>query len=226
MRILALETSTRAASIAVLRGETLLEQAMLDPHKRTAQALTPAIAAVLDAAGWRPREFELVAVTVGPGSFTGLRIGVTTAKTLAYAAGCEVMGVDALEVTAWQVPRDIDHVWAVADAQRQQVCCGTFARNECGQMQARGPWQVIDNDRWLAGLGSADAVTGPGLQPLLGRIPAGVTVVDRELWTPTAPAVGRLAYRQFQSGRRDDVWRLVPRYSRKSAAEEKWEKRR
>ena len=61
------------------------------------------MAAVLSEAGWRPRDVELVAVTIGPGSFTGLRIGVTTAKTFAYAVKCQAMGIDTLEGVAPRV---------------------------------------------------------------------------------------------------------------------------
>ena len=66
----------------------MLAEQPLDPTRRSAQTLAPAIATLLDAVEWRPADVELVAVATGPGSFTGLRIGVTTAKAFAYAAGC------------------------------------------------------------------------------------------------------------------------------------------
>src|SRR5437773_12166637 len=104
MRVLALETSGTAGSVAVLDDEQLLTAVALDPAQRTARTLAPAIRDVLKHVGWAPTDVQLVAVTAGPGSFTGLRLGVTTAKTFAYAAGCEVLGVNTLEVIAGRAP--------------------------------------------------------------------------------------------------------------------------
>ena len=99
-RILAIESSGRHASVATLWGDAdgtrLIGQTLLSGDERTAQVLAPAIQQLLAAADWSPKSVELVAVTVGPGSFTGLRIGVTTAKAFAYAIGAEVLGVNTL----------------------------------------------------------------------------------------------------------------------------------
>jgi tRNA threonylcarbamoyladenosine biosynthesis protein TsaB len=68
-------------------------------------------------------------------------------------------------------------------------------------------------------------VTGPGLARLINRLPTGVVALEERLWQPRAAVVGRLAVRYYTQGRRDDLWKLVPRYYRRSAAEEKWEAR-
>src|SRR5687768_6416743 len=110
LRILALETSGRSGSVAALIGQVVpvrtrvIGQQALDDHQRNAQSLAPAIRSLLDVAGWRPADVQLVAVTAGPGSFTGLRVGVTTAKVFAYATSAAVLGVDTLEVIAQQAP--------------------------------------------------------------------------------------------------------------------------
>ncbi|MEX0712672.1 MAG: tRNA (adenosine(37)-N6)-threonylcarbamoyltransferase complex dimerization subunit type 1 TsaB, partial [Pirellulales bacterium] len=91
MRILALETSGKSGSVAVLRGDVLLAEEPLEPSQRSAQSLAPAMRQLLEAVAWTPRDVQLVAVTLGPGSFTGLRVGVTTAKTFAYAVGAVVV---------------------------------------------------------------------------------------------------------------------------------------
>jgi hypothetical protein len=71
----------------------------------------------------------------------------------------------------------------------------------------------------------AKVVTGPGLVRVLDRVPPGVKVLDQTFWHPRAEVVARLAARQYAEGRRDDLWKLVPRYYRRSAAEEKWDAR-
>ena len=225
MRILALETSSFTATVAALENGTTLGQTGLDPHQRTARSLAGGIATQLDTVGWQPRQIELVAVTEGPGSFTGLRVGVTTAKTLAYVVGAELIGVNTLAVIAAQVPPDALVVDAILDAHRRQVFSARFHRRGDGVLEMMGQTHVIEIDGWLARLEPSTTVTGWGLRELQDRLPQDIPVVDQRWWTPEAATVGKLAYRDFQAGRRDDLWKMVPRYYRPSAAEEKWEAR-
>lgn len=220
LRILALETSTRDASVAVLDGEQVLGQASLGRHRRTAETFAQAIAQQLDAVNWRPRDIQLVATTIGPGSFTGLRIGVTAAKSLAYAIGAEVFAVGTLDVIARQTPAEFDRVYPVLDAQRQQLFVAAFCR-DTDDWVATSSMQIVDADPWLASLPSGATVIGPGLARLYDRIPAGVRMVCDARWTPRAATVGQLAHRRYLCGERHDLWTLDPQYGRDSAAEEK-----
>jgi hypothetical protein len=83
------------------------------------------------------------------------------------------------------------------------------------------PARIIDNEQFLAALAPGDIVTGSGLKRLASQLPPQVVVVEESLWTPRAATVGRLAWRDYRLGRRDDYWMLAPRYLRQSAAEEK-----
>src|SRR5271163_2151267 len=96
-RILALETSELTGSVAAAADGNVLAELQLDPQQRSAQSLAPAIRALLAQVGWQPADIDLLAVTIGPGSFTGLRVGVATAKVFAYACGAEVLGISTLE---------------------------------------------------------------------------------------------------------------------------------
>lgn len=221
MRILALESTGQAGSVALLQDETIVREATLPPSDRSAKTLAPAIRRLLAEAGWQARGIELIAVATGPGSFTGLRIGVTTAKTLAYAIGAPVIGVNTLQAIATQAPSEIERLSAIVDAQRQQVFAGDFVREASGEFVERGQIRIVEDDAFLAGLSPSTVVSGPGLQKLVDRLPADVNCVPIENWEPRAATIGRLGWRQFQSGRRDDLWRLVPHYFRQSAAEEK-----
>lgn len=226
MRILAVETTERIASVAALASGQLLEQRTTPPEQRSAQALAPAIQSLLQHVAWQPSDVELVAVPVGPGSFTGLRVGVTTAKTFAYAVAAEVLGVNTLEVIAELAPAEIDELEVVMDAQRQQLFVGRFARDTSGHFQAREITHIVGEADWLARLTSRPvAVTGPGLRKLCPRVPEGILVVDSALWAPTAAVVGQLAWRKYEAGERDDLWKLAPQYFRASAAEDKWRER-
>ncbi len=250
MLILAFDTSGLAGSVALLDGARLLVERPLDAARRSAQTLAPAIAEVLREQGIQPNEVGLVATTVGPGSFTGLRVGVTTAKSWAYATGGAVIGLSTLQVIAEQVPAELrlaaSEIQTVLDAQRKELFVGRF-RAASGQRLAEDA--IIPADRWLEflstsfnpepeatasahapcasgyGLNEISAasiiVTGIGLSRLLDRLPPGVIAVPQDLWEPRAATIGRLAWQEFERGRRDDLWRLAPVYLRPSYAEEK-----
>lgn len=222
MRILSIETSGRSGSVAALVGNNLLAQIELDPRERSAAGLAPAVRQALAQSGWPPRSFQLVAAAVGPGSFTGLRIGITTAKVLAYAAGAECLGIDTLDTIAAQVPGEIDRerVVAAIDAGRREVFTKRFVRQASGWM-ADEPSAIEPIEVWLARLSPGDAVSGPAIEMLAGRLPSGMLVVDAQLWQPMAATVGRLAAARYAAGERGDVWKLAPVYLRRSAAEEK-----
>ena len=118
MRILALETTERIGSVAASDGDNLLLCNDLNRDERGAQSLAPGIRDLLDQVGWGPADVELVAVTQGPGSFTGLRIGLTTAKVFAYATGAALLGIDTLRVIAARTPDNVDDLAVAIDAQR------------------------------------------------------------------------------------------------------------
>jgi tRNA threonylcarbamoyladenosine biosynthesis protein TsaB len=223
-RILAIETSGRHGSVALLscvsdRAE-VLKQIELSGNERTAQILAPSIRGLLNEKNWSPKSVDLVAVAVGPGSFTGLRIGVTTAKTFAYAAKTQLLGINTLEAIAAQAPAADGRLWAMLDAQRQELFAASFARSESGLTTVRET-HIISVASWLAGLQPGDRVSGPALSRIAKSMPANVNVVPQDLWQPMATSVGQLAWKKFQTGQTADIWQLVPQYYRSSAAEEK-----
>lgn len=226
MLILALETSSLAGSVALLADDNLLAERMLPTGRRSAVTLAPAIDELLQSAGRRSADVQLVAVTIGPGSFTGLRVGVTTAKTFAYAAGCEVLGLDTLEVIAWQskpqpaIGLTGPEIHSILEAQRKELYLARFrwAVDELTRIEAN---RIVAADAWLAALTPDTVVTGAALGRLEERLPPGVVAAPPEHRDPRASTVGRLALRDYQRGRRDDLWKLSPHYLRPSAAEEK-----
>lgn len=223
-RILALETSGREGSVAALDGEQLLGSIELDPRLRSAQSLAPAMQTLLQQVAWRPGDVSLVAVTVGPGSFTGLRVGVTTAKAFAYAVGSEIIGIDTLDVIAAQAPLEDGSLSVALDAQRGDVFACDY-RVASGRATALGPARIVAADAWSAALPAGTWVSGPALEKLRSQLPGTLAVVDSSWWQPRAATVGRLAAAVFAAGMRDDVWRIAPKYLRSSAAEEKWQQK-
>ncbi len=237
MRILAIDASAKEFSVALLENKKLVFSEAegyfvgLRPSKRgSASLLIPAIRHGLETVNWRPADLELLAVTIGPGSFTGLRVGVVTAKSLAYVHQTPLVAVNTLEVLAAQAIQglkgkpDIHRVNAVINAQRQQLFSARFSATADDLVKKVGSTEIVDRDSWVENLEAGETVTGNGLRPLveqLGSERQDVVVAPREFWDVTAAAVGRIALTHFRNGRRDDPWSLVPEYYRPSAAEEK-----
>ena len=176
----------------------------------------------MDQVGWTPQDVELVAVTAGPGSFTGLRIGIATAKAFAYAVGAEVLGVDTHETLAWPCPGEVSRLATVIDAQRGQVVSPCLrAKRFRANLAPPNESELLDVDCWLASLVPGTRVTGPILHRIADRLPEDCEPLPQDLWHPSAGSVALLAHSQHPAGRRDDLWQLMPVYSRPSAAEEK-----
>ena len=225
MRILAIETVETTGTLAALDDERVVAERALDPSRRSAQSLAPGIDALLSEVGWHANDVELVAVANGPGSFTGLRIGVTTAKVFAYAIGCQVVGVHTLRAIAERVPSDIDRFAVVLDAQRGELFVADFRRSIDGHLEGHETTRVVNRDECIAGLTSGDVVTGPGLAKIEGPLPSGVLALDADLWPPTASAVGKVGWQLFAAGERISPFDLVPQYFRRTAAEEQWRRK-
>lgn len=223
MRILAIETSSAHASVAALADCKVLAELQLNPVQRGAEALAPALADLLGRVGWRPRDVQLVAVSIGPGSFTALRVGVTTAKTFAYVVGAEVLAVGTLEAIAAQLAESGtgETIATAIDAQRGEVYAARFRRHAPFDIECITPDAIRPADEWIASLSRETLVGGPALDALAARLAGDVHTAPRDAWLPTAATIGRLAAVKYAKGHRDDLWHLVPRYLRRSAAEEK-----
>jgi tRNA threonylcarbamoyladenosine biosynthesis protein TsaB len=228
MTVLAIETATQTCSVALVQEETTLASRVLPPETKAAKYLAPAIREVLAEAGKDLDEVTALSIDVGPGSFTGLRVGIGLAKGLAFARDLPVYGILSLDALAEQARQELaPDVLAggfatILDAYRGQVFVKGFGKP--GSDPA-GEATVIDLDEWLAG--------PEGQSLLFGQVPKArlADVRDRRLFLPAgeqavpqASAVGRLAARRIAIGHPpDDVFAMLPVYLRKSAAEEKAE---
>ncbi len=224
-RVLILETSSRTGQVALALGDELRGVRHLDEARRNARDLAPATAALLAEQGWRPRDLQAVIVSRGPGSYTGLRVGIMSAKTFAYATGCALLAVDAFAALALQAPPSAPRVDVLADAQQDKVYVQSFVRSAEG----RQPSTELAIRRFADWLSTREAnawVTGPGLLKWATHLPSDVPKVDTSLWEPQAASLLRIGLARYLEGQRDDPWMLEPLYLRPSSAEEQWRARR
>lgn len=226
IRILAIETTVDEGSVAAFAGTEPMAEIPLDRDVRSAQSLAPTLKSLLESISWEPQSISLVAVDIGPGSFTGTRIGVTTAKAFAYAVGAECLAVRSLEVVAEQMPSTPTDLSVAINAQRQQVFTATFSCEQPRKPLTDEEIQILDNDVWLQSLAPQTTVSGLALEKLAPKLPSNVHTAPQETWIPRASTIAQLAAERYTAGHRDDLWKLKPLYLRRSAAEEVWLKRK
>lgn len=225
LRLLLLETSHQPGLVALAEGDRVLGERSLDQARRHARDLVPAAKELLAERAWSPRDLQGVIVGIGPGSYTGLRVGIMSAKTLAYATGCALIGVETFAAIAWQAPAEAMRLAVISDGQQGKIYVQHFSRSPSG-------WSIDDAlairpfAEWLATCPADTWVSGPGLETFLDRVPTRQSVVPRPDWSPRAEALLALGLTAYRSGRRDDPFALEPLYLRPSSAEELWAKRK
>ena len=228
MHLLAIDTSTPQAVLALLRNDRLFTRVVQrgDAGGRHGQHLLPMVASLFAEAELPFQALDAVAVGLGPGSYTGLRVGLTAAKVLAFALGKPLVGLESFTVLAQNVSDDRDSVYVIGDAQRGDLYVQLFHRLEVGQLlQSTGPIEVVEMMAWVATLPAGTLILGAGLERLRVAWPEGVTLGTAEQGHAAPMALARLGSEAVQAGRFVDPADVEPMYIRRSAAEDQWERR-
>ncbi len=217
--LLAIETSGMQGSIAIFDGRTLRFERILGVSgTRHAQTLPAEVADVLARCNLQPRSIRSVAVSIGPGSFTGLRVGLTFAKTFAWLNDATLVAVDTLRAITQQVPSTIEYVTAIVDAQRTEYFAATYRWN------AELGLRFAINDVGLATVADLPTdypIVGPACNKLGAAALNRFDVLDESLWQPYAVSVGRIGLYMLDHQQFSDPDSLEPVYIRLSYAEEK-----
>jgi tRNA threonylcarbamoyladenosine biosynthesis protein TsaB len=214
--LLIIDTSGRVGHVAIAEGAAQLAVRRLEEPRRQARDLAPAVAELLAQAGWMPRDVSAVVVSRGPGSYTGLRVGIMSAKAFAYAVGCPILAIDTFAAIAWQAPDLTNPLDVIADAQQQKVYVQRFEHH-----QAVSPLTIRPVAEWLADSPAA-WFSGPALHLYRARLPDGVRAIEESLWEPRPESLLALALKRWAAGDRDDPFAVEPLYLRPSSAEEQW----
>jgi tRNA threonylcarbamoyladenosine biosynthesis protein TsaB len=224
MLTLGIETSGRTGSVALDRdGECVATRELESAGRRHAQTLVAEIDIMLKGLGLRWHACDAVAVSIGPGSFTGLRVGVVCAKTMAWATGGRLAAVDTFEAIAAASPDDVAAIDVISDAQRGEIYAGHFSRDENGHFRRIGEISIENAEQWCGSRAPGTVIGSPDVERIAMLFPDGCRLLPAGYGNPSATTVARLGSRQIAQGQFADPWRLEPFYLRKSAAEEKWE---
>ena len=213
MKIAAFDTSSKALTLAILEDETLLAQMTLNIKKNHSITLMPAIDFLMKSLDMKPTDLDRIAVAQGPGSYTGLRIAVATAKTLAHTLKIELVGVSSLLAL---VPEQVEGlVIPVMDARRNNVYAGFYQSGQAVRPEAHLPLAEV-----LEIAGAADQpVTFVGeTTAFVEQIEAALPQAAIQPTLPEAATIGRLGLDLPAQSIHD----FVPNYLKRVEAEENW----
>lgn len=225
MYVLGIDTSTMTGGVALLRDSQLVGESVLNIRTTHSERLLPALEELLTHSGIEVQQIGLVSAVTGPGSFTGLRIGVATAKGLSYTMGIPSVGVTTLEGYGWQFKFFPGMVLALVDARRGTVFWQAFREGVPLGEPSYGPWQDVcawctqRADQQLLFVGDG-AVNYSG--EMRSSVPKGIwPSAAQSLLRPSAAA--ELGYERFLRGEMSDAFSLNPTYMRQTEAERKWQ---
>lgn len=224
MPILAIDTATLVSSVAIATEDTLVAELTVQTRKTHSERLMPYIASLLTMAETEKKDLKAVAVSIGPGSFTGLRIGLATAKAIAYALKIPLIGVPTLTALAFACPSPGVLLAPMLDAQKDNVYLGLYEWNGKTMIEIQPPRVIpfADANAELAATGRRVLLLGEAAVMHRADIaqPAPPHVV-----MPRAGSVAILAQQMHAQGVRHDIASLEPLYIRRSEAEVLWERR-
>jgi len=228
--LLAIDTCDARGSVAVLRDEAVLQVAIHDSGEEYSSWLLPAVKRVTEAAGVKVQEAQVYAAACGPGSFTGVRVGLTAVKAWGEVYARPIAAVSRLEAMASQSTEDTRFVAAIVDAHRDQVFGALYRRDGLRLQRIEDEVVITPGDfaQWVGSIVDGQPVAW--VSPDMGRmteqgawaerVKAGDRAVNVE--APFSGAIGKIGYRMALENRLTDALALDANYVRRTDAEVFW----
>jgi tRNA threonylcarbamoyladenosine biosynthesis protein TsaB len=227
--LLGFDTATQQVSVAMSADGALIGELRLGGHdRRHAEHLVPGIRYLCDQVDVELAQVSGIAVGLGPGLFTGLRVGVTTAKVMAQALRVPVVGIPSLDLIAYPLRHADRRIVAVLDARRREVFHARY-QPVPGGVQRVSEYEVVSPDDLVADLVAAgDEVLLAGDGALRYRDAFGVDRAEQagsSFAAPSSAALLELAAARMEREEFSSAWEIQPLYLRQSDAEIEWERR-
>lgn len=227
MLTLAIDTATRVCSVALCRGREVLAEYSINIGMTHSEGLLPQIEQLMQRTGTNKKEIGLLAVSMGPGSFTGLRIGLATAEAMAYSWQCRLHGVSTLKALAYNVPVEGLVLSPVLDAQKGNYYQALY-KWEKGVLTELAPVQVVSGQQLLERLalqGERALLLGECRRLEQSGLPCWVQAAPAVIRMPKGSSVALAALDEYDPEGDRKIFGLEPYYIRRSEAEELWEKK-
>lgn len=229
MLVLGIETATMMGGVALVDNERLVAEHRLNIKATHAERLLGVVERLLADAGLSLTQLDGFAVSIGPGSFTGLRIGVSTVKGLGFASGKPVVAVPTLDGLAYQLPFCHHPICPILDAKKREVYTA-FYRATHELPQRLSEYRVIPPEVLLAEIEEPTVFLGDGIDVYRDQIQEALgpkaLFAPTHLRLPSGAAVAGLGCRMLAQGQVVDIYQLEPLYIRPSEVELKRSRRR
>lgn len=227
-----METATNVAGLAIMKNEEIIAEGTLNTGKTHSQRLMPMLAWLMQEAALQVTDMDGIVVSGGPGSFTGLRIGMSTAKGLAYAAAKPLVSVSTLDSLALNCRGRTEIICPILNARRQEVYTALYRVDNEGELTRLTAYQAWSPEKLvgvLAKLEEAVVFLGDGVpvygSHLMAELGAQASLASPLDWLPRAGNLGQLGIRRLQEGEEADLFGAKPLYIRPSEAEVKWQQK-
>ncbi len=224
IKVLALESSATAVSVALCEDESLIAQSFLHNGLTHSQTLLPMVESLLQQAGWTMQDIDLLGIAAGPGSFTGLRIGMATAKGLAWLHDTPCAACSTLEAMAWNAVGMVGELYAVMDARRGQVYHAHFS-SDGSSIRRLSPDRAISLEALAQEVKDRESIPifiGDGARVMakyFDSIGQAFRLAPQNIRLQTAWGVARLSLELVLQGKVQSADHLAPQYLRLSQAE-------
>ncbi|MCE5312438.1 MAG: tRNA (adenosine(37)-N6)-threonylcarbamoyltransferase complex dimerization subunit type 1 TsaB [Nitrospiraceae bacterium] len=226
MKCLAVETSTMLGGAAIVEDNRLVAELRINVRTTHSEGLMPAIDFLLHRAGLSIGDMDLFSVSAGPGSFTGLRVGLSTVKGLAFSTGKPIAAVSSLEALAWNLPFSAHQVCPLFDARRKEVYAGIYRWGAQGFEPAM-PEKAQKIEDLLSAIDQPTVFIGEAADLcrdiIIGRLGSLALFAPPQKMSPSPANVGYLGIVSASRGELHEAADIMPRYLRKSEAEVKFD---
>jgi tRNA threonylcarbamoyladenosine biosynthesis protein TsaB len=222
MLILGIETATQVASVGITCNREVVAEESLRERVNHTETLLPLIGRVLEQAGVTLPEIEGIGVSIGPGSFTGLRIALGTVKGFAYATGQKVIGVPTLDALAYTVSKWEGLICPLLDARKGEIYAALFRRDTEGNLRKVLPDHALAPQLILEQITEPCVFLGDGVvtygELIRQHCGANAHVLPFTTHHPRGAIIAQMAWERLQTGSVDDIQSLVPTYVRSPEA--------
>jgi tRNA threonylcarbamoyladenosine biosynthesis protein TsaB len=227
MKVLGIDTSTSCGSVGLIDDGEVISDYLLNIPVTHSERLLSAIEFVLREARCNIEKIDGWAISLGPGSFTGLRIGVSTVKGLAYATGKPVAGISTLDILASQIAPTPYLICPILDARKKEVYSAFYRYEEKNSLKRQSPYQAIRPEDLVKKIAEPTIFLGDGVKPygdyLQNSLPSWVIFPSVPLHVSHGSMVAKLGFELLQKGECLDLATFTPIYIRPSEAEIKWQ---
>ena len=224
INVLAIDTATTACSIALLKDDFIAGEFFMFGQKNYSEKVLNLIDTMFSNTGTRPEDIDLIGVSTGPGSFTGLRVGISTAQGVAFTLGVNLVGISSLDALAFQARGESGYVCPMIDARKKEIFTSLYSCSKNGITEKVLEDTVIEPGKWLSCLRSYQPVL------FLGSGAYNYSMLIKEVFEnqykilpvsdgmPRASSLAVMAKEKSIKGQKNELFNIVPAYVRQPDA--------